>query len=193
MSSEQLLSPPDPEQAHLREERRAARMQRRREQRRAKIILWSTIGSSIVLLGLIGFISLQIQGILSFNAAHPPMNGVTCDTMEQGGYHIQVHLTIDVNGQRVTVPKGIGIATDGSCFYWLHTHTSDGILHIEAPQKQHNEALDERLDHLARRFCQARLSSGAQSADWLEDLRQWQALPRPGHLAAAYGGAARFA
>lgn len=145
MSSEQLLSPPDPEQARLREERRAARMQRRRVQRRAKFILWSTIGSSIVLLGLIGFIYLQIQAILSFNAAHPPINGVTCDRMEQGGYHIHVHLTIYVNGQRVIVPKGIGIAADGSCFYWLHTHTSDGIIHIEAPQKQHNEALDDFL------------------------------------------------
>ncbi len=143
MSREQLLSPPDPEQARLREERRAARMQRRREQRRAKIILWSTIGSSIILLGLIGFIYLQMQALLSFNAAHPPINGVTCDTMEQGGYHIHVHLTIYVNGRYVTVPKGIGIAPDGSCFYWLHTHTSDGIIHIEAPQKQHNEALDD--------------------------------------------------
>lgn len=38
MSSEQLLLPPDPEQARLREERRAARMQRRRVQRRAKFM-----------------------------------------------------------------------------------------------------------------------------------------------------------
>lgn len=65
--------------------------------------------------------------------------------MEQGGYHIHAHLTIYANGQRVTVPKGIGIAPDGSCFYWLHTHTSDGIIHVEAPQKQHNEALDDFL------------------------------------------------
>lgn len=40
-----------------------------------KFILWSTIGSSIVLLGLIGFIYLQIQAILSFNAAHPRLMG----------------------------------------------------------------------------------------------------------------------
>jgi hypothetical protein len=22
---------------------------------------------------------------------------------------------------------------DGACFYWIHTHTDDGILHIESP------------------------------------------------------------
>src|SRR5258708_35152200 len=158
-------------------------MQRCREQRRAKMILWTTIGSSIVLLGFIGFIDLQIQAILPFNAAHPPMNGVTCDTMEQDGYHIHVHLTIYVNGQGVTVPKGIGIAADGSCFYWLHTHTSDGILHIEATQKQHTETLDERLDRLARRLCQARLSGGAHSPGRLQDLRQCHTLPWPLHPA----------
>ncbi len=120
-------------------------MLRRRERRRARIIYWFSIGSAVLLLGIMGFAYLQMQAMLAFNAAHPPINGVTCDTMEQGGYHIHAHLTIYVNGQHVTVPKGIGIAPDGSCFYWLHTHTSDGIIHIEAPQKQHNEALDDFL------------------------------------------------
>ena len=145
MSSEQQLSPLDPEQSHLREERRAARVQRRRERGRAKLLLWGTIGSILLLLGLIGFIDLQIQQILAFNAAHPPINGVTCDRMEQGGYHIHVHLSIYVNGHQVAVPKGIGIAADGRCFYWLHTHTSDGLIHIEAPAKLHNTALDDFL------------------------------------------------
>ncbi len=145
MSSQQLIPPSDLDQEHLREERRAARMLRRRERRRARIIYWFSIGSAVLLLGIMGFAYLQMQAMLAFNAAHPPINGVTCDTMEQGGYHIHAHLTIYVNGQHVTVPKGIGIAPDGSCFYWLHTHTSDGIIHIEAPQKQHNEALDDFL------------------------------------------------
>ena len=27
------------------------------------------------------------------------------------------------------------IASGGSCIYWLHTHTTDGVIHIESPSK----------------------------------------------------------
>jgi hypothetical protein len=65
--------------------------------------------------------------------------------MEQGNYHIHIHLQIYLNGKQVTIPTGIGIARDGSCFYWMHTHTDDGIIHIEAPARLHNLALDDFL------------------------------------------------
>jgi hypothetical protein len=61
-------------------------------------------------------------------------------------FHIHTHLTIFVNGQQRQVPAGIGIpgavaqqtpggpfVDSGSCFYWLHTHAADGIIHIESP------------------------------------------------------------
>ena len=32
-----------------------------------------------------------------------------------------------------TVPAFIGIAPDGSCLYWLHSHTPDGVIHMESP------------------------------------------------------------
>jgi hypothetical protein len=52
-----------------------------------------------------------------------------------------------VNGKEREVPEGIGITpprneqqsaqgpfvVSGSCFYWLHSHTADGIIHIESP------------------------------------------------------------
>jgi hypothetical protein len=55
-----------------------------------------------------------------------------------------------VNGSARSVPAGIGIApprqvqqTDqgpfvsgGSCFYWLHSHTEDGVIHIESPEQR---------------------------------------------------------
>ena len=145
MSSQQLIPQLDPEQEEIRRERRAARRHRRRQSQRAKLILWSTIGSSLLLLGLISFIFLQIQRIVSYNPLYPPINGVPCDSTEQDAYHIHVHLTIYLHGQRVAIPAGIGIAPDGSCFYWMHTHTADGIIHIEAPSKVHNVALDDFL------------------------------------------------
>jgi hypothetical protein len=74
------------------------------------------------------------------------IDGVGCETSEQTVFHIHTHLTIFVNGQQRQVPAGIGIPNavaqqtqagpfveSGSCFYWLHTHAADGIIHIESP------------------------------------------------------------
>jgi hypothetical protein len=60
--------------------------------------------------------------------------------------HIHTHLTIFVNGQQRAVPAAIGIPgavaqqtnagpfiDSGTCFYFLHTHAADGIIHIESP------------------------------------------------------------
>jgi hypothetical protein len=55
-----------------------------------------------------------------------------------------------VNGSAVTIPAGIGISpprsavqtssgpfvNGGSCLYWLHSHTADGIIHVESPTQQ---------------------------------------------------------
>ena len=39
-----------------------------------------------------------------------------------------------VDGKSVTVPAGIGIKPN-ECLYWLHTHNTSGVIHIEAPQE----------------------------------------------------------
>jgi len=77
------------------------------------------------------------------------IDGIGCDTSEQTLFHIHTHLTIFVNGQQRQVPAGIGIPgavaaqtpqgpfiDSGTCFYWLHTHAADGIIHIESPVKR---------------------------------------------------------
>lgn len=76
------------------------------------------------------------------------VDGVAANTIEQLAYHIHAHLAIYVNGKSMTIPAGIGITTPwqsetepdgslwidgGSHFYYLHTHTTDGIIHIESP------------------------------------------------------------
>jgi hypothetical protein len=58
------------------------------------------------------------------------VDGIQCQSSEQVVFHIHAHLAVYVNGSARTVPQGIGIA---SCFYWLHTHTADGVIHIESP------------------------------------------------------------
>jgi hypothetical protein len=80
----------------------------------------------------------------------PPVNGITCDALESTVVHIHVHLAIFVNGEEQQVPFGVGIGQpwdvsdsdegpfvdNGSCFYWLHTHTQDGVVHIESPVRR---------------------------------------------------------
>lgn len=82
--------------------------------------------------------------------AMPAVNGISCDALESTLFHIHIHLAIYLDGQEQQVPFGIGIAEpwqvadtrqgqfveDGSCFYWLHTHTADGVVHIESPVRR---------------------------------------------------------
>ncbi len=60
--------------------------------------------------------------------------------------HIANHtkLNIILNNESYTIPQGIGIIPN-ECIYWLHTHDTSGIIHIESPVKT-SFALDQFLD-----------------------------------------------
>lgn len=47
--------------------------------------------------------------------------------------HIHPHLTILDHGKPVIIPEDVGRPIVAQCLYWLHTHTPDGIVHIESP------------------------------------------------------------
>jgi len=59
--------------------------------------------------------------------------GIHCDRMEGTAYHIHAHLTINDHGHPLSIPDDVGRPIFGQCFYWLHTHTPDGIIHVESP------------------------------------------------------------
>lgn len=63
------------------------------------------------------------------------IDGIPCETKEYGTFHIHSHLDIFVDTKHIDVPGGIGIEGN-TCLYWLHTHASDGVIHIEAPQSK---------------------------------------------------------
>lgn len=83
-----------------------------------------------------------------------PVNGITCRSSmgQQVVFHIHQHVNIFVNGEQRRLPAGVGITKpwwvqqiDGfdfvnnsvsSCVYWLHTHATDGIIHLESPAKR---------------------------------------------------------
>jgi hypothetical protein len=83
---------------------------------------------------------------LSNAATGQTVDGIQCNAGEKTVTHVHTHLTIFVNGKARVIPYGVGIPGNqpvatangpfvetGSCFYWLHTHAEDGIIHVESP------------------------------------------------------------
>jgi hypothetical protein len=79
-------------------------------------------------------------------AVGPTVDGIECQSMGQVLFHIHAHLAVYFHGHKELIPEGIGIpvalvqqTSDGpvaspvSCVYWLHSHTRDGVVHIESP------------------------------------------------------------
>ena len=61
------------------------------------------------------------------------ISGIACDAQEGQRIHIHQHVAIYDHGKPVQVPYDVGRPSGVPCLYWLHTHTPDGIIHIEAP------------------------------------------------------------
>jgi hypothetical protein len=110
------------------------------------------------------------------------VDGIGCDTSEQVLFHIHAHLTLFVNGVPRQVPAGIGIPgaqaqstpqgpfiDNGTCFYWLHTHAADGIIHTESPVHR-TYTLGNFFD------------------EWGQPLSQDQVGPAKGHVTAILNG-----
>jgi hypothetical protein len=110
------------------------------------------------------------------------IDGIQCQASEQVVYHVHAHLTIFVHGTARQIPMAIGIPgaqqmwspegnfiDAGTCFYWLHTHAADGIIHIESPT--------ERTYTLGQFF-----------AEWGQPLSTSQVGPAKGHVTALYNG-----
>lgn len=96
------------------------------------------------------------------------VHGIKCETSEQLAYHIHAHLTVYVDGKKRTIPPDIGIY-DNSCIYWLHTHDTSGIIHVESP--------DERVYTLGDFF-----------AVWRQPLSNDQVGPAKGKVTAWIDG-----
>jgi hypothetical protein len=64
-----------------------------------------------------------------------PIDGMTCGGMEYDTLHTHTHLAIFYHGQQIAVPRLVGAAAvpPQGCLYWTHTHSMDGIIHVESP------------------------------------------------------------
>jgi hypothetical protein len=116
------------------------------------------------------------------SASGQSVDGISCQTSEQTLFHIHAHLTMFVNGVPRQLPAAIGIPGaraqntpegpfigSGTCFYWLHTHAADGIIHIESPV-QRTYTLGNFFD------------------EWGQPLGPNQVGPATGHVTAIYNG-----
>jgi hypothetical protein len=85
---------------------------------------------------------------ISTAAKGDTVQGIQCDASEQVVYHIHTHLAVYVNGALRPISPGIGIVepeaqqtangafySASRCYYWLHVHAQDGVIHIESPTK----------------------------------------------------------
>jgi hypothetical protein len=62
--------------------------------------------------------------------------GLPLLTQEALAFHTHQQLQVYVHGRQVPVPAGIGISPHDGLITVLHTHEADGVIHVEAPQRQ---------------------------------------------------------
>ena len=59
---------------------------------------------------------------------------LACDPGMAQVYHIHPVLSIIVDGEKVGIPSDVGVRS--TCMTVLHTHTPDGVIHVESPEKR---------------------------------------------------------
>lgn len=119
-----------------------------------------------------------------------PTDGISCQTSEQTLFHIHAHLTIFVNGSPRQVPAAIGIPGaqaeqtsagpfigSGTCFYWLHTHAPDGIIHIESPV-QRTYTLGDFFDEWGQPLGPGQVGPAKEKVTAIYDGQVYQGNPR---------------
>jgi hypothetical protein len=95
-----------------------------------------------------------------------------------------------VNGVARRVPDGIGVRDaqvtvtpdgpyvgSGSCFYWLHTHAADGIIHIESPIAR-TFTLGDFFDVWGQKLGREQVGPSAGRVTALVNGRVYRANPR---------------
>ncbi len=160
--SERLSSRQQQKQEQLRKQERAARNR--------GIIIGGIIAAVAIVIVAIGYFVYMNNNAQSssttetvVDSSYPPVDGVYCDTLEQTTYHYHALLAMYINGKAVPLASQIGIASD--CYYWLHTHDTSGVIHIESPNS-HTYTLGNFLDEWSQRFSSLGYPTQLNSANW---------------------------
>ena len=90
-------------------------------------------GPALAALTLLAGPAFLTAGTVRAAAPGATIDGIRCEAMEGAVFHIHPHLAIFDRGKAVTIPDDVGRPLGAQCLYWIHTHTDDGIIHIESP------------------------------------------------------------
>jgi uncharacterized protein (UPF0333 family) len=131
-------------------ERRQENQRKEQEQKRAArnrriTVLGSLVVAALVIIGVVvvSFVNSHnstkssAPAAVTADTSHsvaPVVDNIACEVNEQVSYHIHAHVSIYINGQQQNIPANVGINQQQGCYYWLHTHDTTGVIHIEAPQ-----------------------------------------------------------
>jgi hypothetical protein len=128
--------------------------------------------------------------LVSGGSASATVDDIRCQRAEQVLFHIHAHLTVFVDGTPRRIPYGIGIRNAhvlptpagpyvaiGSCFYWLHTHAADGIIHIESPV-QRTYTLGDFFDVWGQKLTRTQVGPAGGTVTGLYNGRVFRGNPR---------------
>lgn len=121
-----------------REEQIRIEAERKKRKRNMLFTIVGILAATAVVIALFVYVANlgnASQGETVTNPSYPEVDTIFCDT-QAPVYHIHAHLALYINGSKLPLPAHIGLATDGSCAYWLHTHDTTGVIHIEAPNQR---------------------------------------------------------
>jgi hypothetical protein len=126
----------------------------------------------------------------SSTAPGTPVDGIQCAPVEQLVYHIHVHLQVYVDGQPRELPPAIGLVgpvaeqtANGpfygarGCYYWLHVHVGDGVIHVESPSAR-IYTLGNFFDEWRQPLSSTQVASAAGPVTAFVDGRRWTKSPR---------------
>ncbi len=118
------------------------------------------------------------------------VDGIQCAPVERLTYHIHAHLQVYVGGGPRSLPGAIGLVAPlaeatpvgpfyaaRQCYYWLHTHASDGVIHIESP-KPSIYTLGDFFDEWRQPLGPDQVAGARGKVTALVDGQRWTQSPR---------------
>jgi hypothetical protein len=97
--------------------------------------------AAILIAGIVAVVTFTRRGESTAFAAGKPIDGMTCGQMEGQVQHVHQYLEFVIDGRYYLPPESVGIVPDKAnppaikCMYWTHTHTPDGVIHVESPTR----------------------------------------------------------
>jgi hypothetical protein len=119
-----------------------------------------------------------------------PVHGIQCGGTEQFVLHVHAHVAIYVNGQPKQIPGGVGLIqpslvpnsgnsfyTATQCFYWLHTHAPDGVVHIESPTATRQYTLGDFFAEWSQSLSSTKVGPAAGKVTAFVNGKLWKSDP----------------